>query len=520
MGRSALEVALPPIAAIDVGTNSIHMIIARVGEGNTLEVLSRDREAVRLGQAGGDIKYLASEAIARGVEVMERFVTMAEQHRAYVRAVGTSAVREALNREEFLRAVEERTGVRIEVIAGEEEARLIYVGVIHGLPLVAKKLCICDIGGGSTEVAIGRHGTLDFVRSDKVGAIRLTEQFFREMPRPRAIERCREFLRGFWSPTLEGAKEVGWEEVAVTSGTWETIARVALGMSNSNAPQLHGRRIERAALRNAIERIVGARTIRQIEKIPGMDAGRADIITAGALIAEHFLEQLGIESVVISTFALREGVVFDTAQHLRDSSQYHHLVHLRKATIDHLCRRYGVERNHARHVAKLALELFDQLSFLHGLGDHEREMLEAAALLHDAGYHIAPDQHHKHSFYLISNAVMPGFSSTEAEIIANVARYHRKSHPKRHHEHFAALPERWQDAVRWMAACLRIAEGLDRRRQQRIHRVSVRIEQETIVIDIDAEQDVSIELWGARRRVTLLEELSERTVIVVTRCNP
>lgn len=509
--------ALPPIAAIDVGTNSIHMIIARVGEGNALEVLSRDREVVRLGQTGGDIKHLASDAIARGVEVMERFVTMAEHHGAYIRAVGTSAVREALNREEFLHAVEERTGIRIEVIAGEEEARLIYVGVIHGLPLVTKKLCICDIGGGSTEVAIGKHGMLDFVRSDKVGAIRLTEQFFRDVPRPRAIERCREFLRGFWSPTLEGAKEIGWEEVAVTSGTWETIARVALGMSNSNAPQLHGRRIERTAMRNAIERIVGARTIRQIEKIPGVDAGRADIITAGALIAEHFLEQLGIESVVVSTFALREGVVFDTAQHLRDSSQYHHLAHLRKATIDHLCKRYGIERSHARHVAKLALELFDQLSALHGLGDHEREMLEAAALLHDAGYHIAPDQHHKHSFYLISNAVMPGFSSTEAEIVANVARYHRKSHPKRRHEHFAALPGRWQYAVRWMAACLRIAEGLDRRRQQRIHRVCVRIEPERIVIEANAEQDVSIELWGARRRVALLEELSERPVVVERR---
>lgn len=517
MGTDASVVALPPIAAIDVGTNSIHMIIARVGEGNTLEVLSRDREVVRLGQSGGDIKHLPSDAIARGVEVMERFVTMAEHHGAYIRAVGTSAVREALNREEFLRAVEERTGIRIEVIAGEEEARLIYVGVIHGLPLVTKKLCICDIGGGSTEVAIGRHGALDFVRSDKVGAIRLTEQFFRDLPRPRAIERCREFLRGLWSPSLERAKEIGWEEVAVTSGTWETVARVALGMSNSNALQLHGRRIDCTALRNAIERIVAARTIRQIERIQGVDAGRADIITAGALIAEHFLEHLEIESVIISTFTLREGVVFDTAQHLRDSSQYHHLVHLRKATIDHLCKRYGVERSHARHVAKLALELFDQLFSLHGLGDHEREMLEAAALLHDAGYHIAPDQHHKHSFYLISNAVMPGFSSTEAEIIANVARYHRKSHPKRRHEHFAALPERWQDAVRWMAACLRIAEGLDRRRQQRIRRVNVRFEPETIVIEADALEDASIELWGTRRRIALLEELSKHKVIVVER---
>jgi exopolyphosphatase/guanosine-5'-triphosphate,3'-diphosphate pyrophosphatase len=285
-------------------------------------------------------------------------------------------------------------------------------------------------------------------------------------------------------------------------------------MDTANSLQIHGRRIDREALMHAIERIVHARSVRQIERIPGVDAGRADILTAGALIAECFLENLGIESVTVSTFALREGVVFDTAQHLRDTAQYHHLVHLRKATIENVCRRYGVERNHARHVTKLALELFDQLSSLHGLGDEERELLEAAALLHDVGYHIAPDQHHKHSYYLISNAVMPGFSSSEAEIIANVARYHRKSHPKRRHEHFAILPERWQYAVRWMAACLRVAEGLDRRRQQRVQHVSIAITPETITITIHSNQDVSIERWGAERRTLLLEELSRRRLTI------
>jgi exopolyphosphatase/guanosine-5'-triphosphate,3'-diphosphate pyrophosphatase len=510
----APTVAQLPIAAIDVGTNSIHMIVARVGEGNTLEVLSRDREVVRLGQSGGDIKYLQPDAIIRGVETMERFVEMAHQLGAYIRAVGTSAVREAHNREEFLRAVEQRTGIRIEVISGEEEARLIYLGVIYGLPYVTNKLCVCDIGGGSTEVAIGQRGALHFVRSDKIGAIRITEQFFHQLSRHKAIVKAREFLRGQWSPILEGSREVGWEIVAVTSGTWETLARVALGMDTANSLQIHGRRIDREALMHAIERIVHARSVRQIERIPGVDAGRADILTAGALIAECFLENLGIESVTVSTFALREGVVFDTAQHLRDTAQYHHLVHLREATIENVCRRYGVERNHARHVTKLALELFDQLSSLHGLGDEERELLEAAALLHDVGYHIAPDQHHKHSYYLISNAVMPGFSSSEAEIIANVARYHRKSHPKRRHEHFAILPERWQYAVRWMAACLRVAEGLDRRRQQRVQHVSIAITPETITITIHSNQDVSIERWGAERRTLLLEELSRRRLTI------
>ncbi|GIV54727.1 MAG: exopolyphosphatase [Candidatus Kapaibacterium sp.] len=505
--------ALPPIAAIDVGTNSIHMIIARVGARGTLHVISRDREVVRLGQSAGDIKHLSADAIERGVQTMERFVAMARQHRAFIRAVGTSAVREALNRDVFLRKVEERTGIRIELISGEEEGRLIYVGVIHGLPLVERQICLCDIGGGSTEVVVGRHGNVLFVRSEKLGAIRLTEQFFRHGRSSDHVEQCRRYLIGEWTPALEGAAQFPWDEVVVSSGTWETLARVALGGNGSQtAAQLHGCRIETKALHQAIGQILRARTPRRIARIAGVEAERADIITAGALIAERFLDYVADGSVLLSTFALREGVVFDTAQHLRDTAEYHHLVHLRATTIEQLCKRYGVERRHATHVARLALALFDSLVSLHHLGDYERELLEAAALLHDVGYHISSDQHHKHSYYIISNAVMPGFSSTEAEIIATVARYHRKSHPKRKHTHYAALPERWRHGVCWMAACLRIAEGLDRRWQQRVEALQVQIEPTTITVGLNARGDAGIELWGAERRKLLLEELSGKAV--------
>jgi exopolyphosphatase/guanosine-5'-triphosphate,3'-diphosphate pyrophosphatase len=507
----------PPIAAIDVGTNSIHMIIAEVGARGTLRIISRDREVVRLGQSAGDIKYLTEDAIERGVRTMERFVVMARQHGAYIRAVGTSAVREALNRDVFLHKVEERTGVQIELISGEEEGRLIYVGVIYGLPLINSQLCVCDIGGGSTEIVIGRQGAVRYVRSDKIGAIRLTEQFFRHGRTAERIKECRRYLVGEWTPALEGARQHGWEEIVVTSGTWETLARVAIGNGTATAAQLHGYRVDARALQDAIERVVRARTPRRIAAIAGIEPERADIITAGALIAERFLEHMHARNVLVSTFALREGVVFDTAQHLRDTAEYHHLVHLRAATIEHLCQRYGVDRKHARQVARLALELFDGLARLHQLGDYERELLEAAALLHDVGYHISSDQHHKHSYYIISNAVMPGFTSTESEIIATVARYHRKSHPKRKHTPYTALPERWQYAVRWMAACLRIAEGLDRRWEQRVEAIRVELNSSKIILSITAHKDASIELWGAERRKALLEEVSGRPVEIVCR---
>lgn len=363
-------------------------------------------------------------------------------------------------------------------------------------------------------MVIGVGGKVTFVRSEKIGAIRLTEQFFRRSRSQKMVEECRRYLKGEWSPVLDAARRCGAEEVAVSSGTWETLARVALGNGNLSAVELHGRRLEQDQLLDAIEQIVRAQTLKKIARIPGIEEHRADIITAGALIAERFIEQMGISSVLISTFALREGVVFDTVQHLQDTAQYHHLVHLRAATIKQMCHRYGVELHHAQHVCRLALALFDALRPLHGLGDHERELLEAAALLHDVGYHIASDQHHKHSYYIIRHAVMPGFSSTEAEIIANIARYHRKSHPKQKHENFVVLPERWQHVVRWTAACLRIAEGLDRRRQQRVQSLVVQLDGGTLRLVLGAQEDVSIEVWGAQRRAALLEEVSGKRITI------
>lgn len=511
----------PLIAAIDVGTNSFHMVIASVNKKEQLRIHSRDKEMVRLGESAYDMKHLSAEAITRGVQTLERFITLAKKENAIVRAIATSAVREALNSEEFVEKVRISTGVQVEVVSGAEEGRLVYLGVIHALPLVDRKVLVCDIGGGSTETTIGVHGNVEFVHSEQLGTIRLTKRFFsRGIPSDNDVEDCREFIKGAWTPTFQAIKRIGFDVLAGTSGTFQTLARMVMEKQHKKTPDLvNGIICTREEILQVIQTIIDARVPKSIAMLPGMDAKRADILLAGALLVEQILEESEAKECVVSGYALREGIVFDTVRQMKDREEYHHLAHLRYESVQHLCRTYNTYIPHVEHVATLALLLFDVLRPIHGYGDTERELLEAAAYLHDIGYHISPDQHHKHSYYIISNSIMPGFTNDEAEIIANIARYHRKSHPKKKHGNFALLTAETQKKVVWLSAILRICEGLDRRRQQLVSRIWVRILPETIEIQCvknSSAKDIAIELWGADRRKSLLEEVAGRTVLIVS----
>ncbi len=503
------------IASIDVGTNSFHMVIASVSTRGVLRIHARNKEMVRLGSSAGDMKRLAPEAMDRGVATLKRFAAEALQHGAHIRAVATSAVREALNKDEFVRRVIDATGVEIEVIPGIEEGRLIYLGALHALPILAKRTFVIDIGGGSTETVIGYQGEAAFVDSAKLGHIRMTKRFFPDPTITDAqIEACRKAIRGEWAAVFQSLIAYGFEHAVGCSGTVMAIASMSIARTNKRLPEsMNAMRIERKDILDVVESIVHARTQDARLALPGMDPKRADVITGGALILEQAIIGLNIQELTISGYALREGIVFDTVQKQRDIDEYHHLSHLRYQSVDHLCDLYRVRRRHAEHVKNLCLRLFDDLHALHKYGDRERELLEAAALLHDVGYHIAADQHHKHSEYIIRNSAMPGFTNDEAEIIANIARYHRKSHPKKKHPSFAALSADEQRLVRVLSAILRIGEGLDRRQQQVVQTIRVNISAGMLDLYLVAPTGVpDIELWGAERRKELLEETFGRKV--------
>jgi exopolyphosphatase/guanosine-5'-triphosphate,3'-diphosphate pyrophosphatase len=503
------------IAAIDVGTNSFHMVVATVSTRGVLRIQSRNKEMVRLGSAAGDMKRLADDAMSRGIRVLRHFAEEASTHGAHIRAVATSAVREAVNKDDFLDRVQQATGVEIEVVSGIEEGRLIYVGALHALPILTKRTLVIDIGGGSTETVIGYQGEAAYVHSAKLGHIRMTKRFFPTgLASAAAVEECRNAIRGDWAPVFQSLIAYGFEEAVGSSGTIMALASMTLTRLGRRIPEsLNGLRISRTDMLETIERVVKARTGSRRLSLEGLEPKRSDVILGGALILEQAILGLNIQEITISAYALREGIVFDTVQKARDIREYHHLSHLRYQCVDHLCDLYRVRRGHAEHVKNLCLRLFDDLRPLHGYADKERELLEAAALLHDVGYHIAADQHHKHSEYIIRNTTMPGFTNDETEIIATIARYHRKSHPKRKHLNYEQLSAAEKKLVLVLASIVRIAEGLDRRQQQIVHSVRAELHNNSIDLILTAPSAVpDIELWGAERRKGLMQETFMREV--------
>lgn len=498
------------IAAIDVGTNSFHAIIATVTDKGALRVISREKEMVRLGESASDIKRLSDSAMERGLKAMSRFSIMAKKANVQVRAIGTSALREAENSDEFIAMVEEESNIHIEVISGIEEARLIYVGVSNALPIITQKALVIDIGGGSTESAIGQFGKLLHVHSAKLGALRLTQRFFADgLVTHERVQACRTFINGELSACIQSIKKTGFDSVIGCSGTIHALTAMIFAEKQRKLPEtLNGISIQSEDIHSMINTLINSPLTKDRLLLPGMETKRADIIVAGALILEHYLSALNISKIMISAYALREGIVFDTINKQRDIHEFHHLTKLRYDTVYALCELYKVNLDHSEHVKKLALQIFDDTIHRHTLGDEERELLEAASLLHDVGYHISPDQHHHHSQYIISHCIMPGFTNDESQMIGMIARYHRKSHPKKKHPIYnSSTPER-QRIISILAGILRIAEGLDRRQQQLVDSLHCDIHDDVMTISLNPKNNalIDIEIWGAERRIGLLEE--------------
>jgi exopolyphosphatase/guanosine-5'-triphosphate,3'-diphosphate pyrophosphatase len=503
------------LAAVDVGTNSFHLVIVEVDHaGQEFKILDREKEIVRLGSGSSDMKRLSQRAMKRGLAALKRFKALADARGAPLRAVATSAVREAVNQEEFRARAKREVGVAIEIISGFEEARLIYLGILKALPVFGKRVLLVDIGGGSTEFLLGQKDAIHCDNSLKLGAIRLTERFFSSPKvRPRAVEECRHYIRGMLNPVVRELKRQDWDLAVGTSGTIENVAQMVRALRGEDRNGgLNNFRFSRDELDRVVKRVLQARTPRQRAKIKGLDPDRTDIITAGVLILEQVFEELELGQLTVSGYALREGLVIDTI-HKRYKRKWV-FEGLRHKNVLSLAKQFNYDEAHAQHTALLALRLFDQTRSLHGLGEAERDFLETAALLHDIGFHISHAQHHLHSYYLIRNSELLGFTEDEKEIIANLARYHRKSHPKPKHETFQRLDAHGREVVRTLAALLRIADGLDRSHTRAVRDVVCRITPRRVKLTLRPAPgaDLTLEIWGAQRKKALLEDLFGRPV--------
>lgn len=517
------------IAAIDVGTNSFHLVVASVDADGHFEVLTREREPVRLGSGGEDMKRLTADAMDRGLAVLDRMRRIADHAgAATVTAVATSAVREADNRGEFVARALAEAGVDIEVVSGVEEARLIHLGVLAAVPLLDKRHLVIDIGGGSTEFIVGDGAEPLLLRSLKLGSIRLTDRFFpKGQTRKRAVRECRIYIESFLGHLPAEIDELGFETAVGSSGTIMALARMCAIRRGDRESRTGRLSFTAKELRSLTADLAGATTPERRLAIEGLEERRADIIVGGALLLSETFTLLGIKRMEVSDYALREGILFEQMRRAAAPGldPFHRLEDLRRSGVMYVANSYHEDLGHAEHITDLALELYDGLSTLHGLGEEDRELFEAAALLHNVGIFISHSAHHRHSYYIIRNSEhLTGFTEREIEIIAQVARYHRKSAPKSKHPEFASLASADKNKVRWMAAMLRVAIGLDRSNRQVVTRIRVtnepresdtqRDSELRLVARVSPGVDTSVELFTARARSELLEAVTGRTVVI------
>ena len=510
------------LAAVDVGTNSLHLVVARPTEGDRFEVLTRVKEMVRLGQAtsrSGDLDALSPEAIERAVAALDRFRRIAETYDAPLRAVATSAVREAANRRDLLDRTRAEAGVEVEVISGVEEARLIHLGVLQALELYDTPLLLFDIGGGSTELLLGHRGEVRASTSLKLGAVRLSNRFFPgESLHPSAVESCRRHVDELLSSFDRPVRRHGFSVVAASSGTAEQVVRLARGLAGEEPLRtLNGAVLKRKQATTVVEALVAARQRGTTGDLPDLDPKRSDIILAGALVLEGVLRRFAVKQFVISEYALREGLFLDTVARTR-GGEIPHLRDVARRSVVDLMTAFDDDPVHSERVARLALDLFDATRSLHGLGAEARSLLEAGALLANVGLTVSHSQHHKHSYYVIRNSDrLVGFTDGEIELVAQVARYHRRSAPKPSHPEWAALSTDRRELVRALAGILRVAIGLDRSHGGLVAGIRVTERDGALVVGavpVRADADLALELFAASERVDLLADVLGRPVVV------
>lgn len=507
------------VGFIDLGTNSVRLLVVRVFPNGTYTTLGRDKESVRLGEGEFRDNRLQPEAMQRASLVLGRFVQTARSLGAHeLHAVATAATREASNRDQFLKRVRQHANLELKVISGKEEARLIYLGVSNGIKLGRRTGLFIDIGGGSTEVIVGNHKSYAYLDTMRLGAIRLTSKFFKRGEDGPVSDRkyaaIQRHVRSTAVRVLQRLKQLPSDVAIASSGTAESLAQVASlrfrGRAFGADDTLPAAWLGRAAA------YLRSLPLRERRKVAGLNPQRADIIVSGAAILETLVQDLGIEELRTSERGLQDGLLLDYL-HRQEHHEPFKELSVREQSVLRLGRLCGFDEPHARHVARLALELFDSArdTGLLEYGDEERELLEYAALLHDAGMILSHTNHQAHSYYFIKNADLLGFDQDEVSVIATVALYHRKPAPQRSHPEFASLDRATQKKVRELGALLRLAESLDRSHAGLVRSAVLRADgRKAVVLELAGERDAMLEIWGVQSQTKAFRKVFARDLTV------
>ena len=495
------------IAAIGIGSNSIRQIVADVSPDGEIRVVDEMKAAPRLGEGVGDTGRLSESAMRNALDALLRMATLTRQMGAVrTEAVATSAVRDAANGADFIAAVRDTTGLTVRILDGDEEALLSYRSALAHFDLASGRAVVMDIGGGSLELALSADGLLDGLMSFPFGAIRMTEQFFGKNRGRSELDSLRRWVRKELRASVSrrdwhGAQLIG------SGGTFTNLAGMILARQGiGRGSSVHGTVVTRAELEHVIDLLQGMSPSER-QSVPGLSPARADIIVAGLAVAAEVMARIEARDMVVSAFGIREGLLLEAARvapAVADTGE------ARGRSVLQLAERSHFEAPHARQVQRIALKMFDALADRLDLGPSDRMILSDAALLHDIGYHINFEAHHKHSYHLIVHAELLGMTPAERVMVANVARYHRGSPPRHAHRGYAGLDRQLRRRIKRLSAILRVADGLDRGHAGAVEDIEIKLNRSELdiqAIPASDSYDLRLELWGASRKAALLEEV-------------
>jgi len=498
-------------AAIDIGSNSIRMLAADVtthpsGPGQPMQVLAADRQVVRLGRTVFREGKLGGAEIELACQVLGR---MADQYRKLdvmgVRAVGTAALRDASNRDEFLARAAAIIGHPVEVISGLEEARLIHLGVQGAWPHPKQRVLMIDIGGGSAELILSEGGRLIEAFSKPLGALRLTEVFLKsDPPSSRELARMQKYIQERIAGPVARLGTARVDRMIATSATAAATVCAVNHVRRSRRGRADRLQVTGPQLRQLF-REVSSRDSGGRAKITGIGPKRAEIIVAGVAVLNEVVQELRLARLYYSVAGVREGIIADLS-HRQVGMEQARLTADGRRAVRALGRHYEVSATHVRKVAELAGMLFQALRPLHRLPLAKGRLLEAAAYLYNIGHFVNESRHHRHSQYLVANSDLPGFEDRERMVIAALCRYHRKSMPQVAHETFQTLDPEDRNSVVLLTPLLRLAVALDQSQEQRVERVEAAVLENSVELRLFSDRDVDIEQWQVEQVAGVFRE--------------
>ncbi|HMP04331.1 MAG TPA: Ppx/GppA phosphatase family protein [Gemmatales bacterium] len=503
------------LAAIDIGSNSVRLMVVEASPQGDYRILDDHKETTRLAHGLATTGQLAQEAVIHTIDALRRMKSIVQGYQVdRLRVIATSAMRDADNRADCIRAVEQQTGLEIEIISATDEGEFSYRSVAAHYDLHDQHVLHCDLGGGSCELVFAALGNIEEIVSLPAGAVRLTEAYLQSDPPAKSeLRALRKRVKKLYT---EKVSEPTFLPHLMTGagGTFSALANMVMRLRGLDERPVAGFALNRSEVRHVLDLLMML-PLAERRSVPGLHADRADIIIAGVAVIERLMKWLHINRLLVHDKGVRDGLI----RAMIEEQFGRRTPGGDKLSPIEVIQQFGAacryEPAHAGQVARLAGMLFDQLQQPLGLPPQERFLLESAAWLHEIGSLINYEKHHQHSYHLIKHGNLTGISTQQRELIANIARYHRKAEPKSKHAAYGRLAPAEQAAVRRMSALLRVADGLDRSHTQRIRGVQAQVDNGTVRIEVQSTTEPEVDLWGATQKGRLFERVFDRKLELV-----